>query len=560
MLLILMLLTLVLLATISQRSGGELASNADNALLQSRRTLNRATSQQLADTGVRMTVQWLNQQTTALPTNRAFAPSQQSTFFGATTEAGFSVLILDQTPPTTEMAGVPPVRGTVRVRILPAFDNARLRQLWLIESVGEYGQQRSFNRALVRPKSFAYYGIVYDEPITVNWVAGLTSLSGPVHLNMRLAGTQSVDPAARQNIYWNDTNPIFLSPQPDYFTISGTSDQLLWRRAGGALQRPTEADWPSIAEAGVEPTYSTPLLTLPTTAVSTHDAALGGAAAPVAPSVLIPDDGASTTGGIYVQGSVKKLTLGTGGTGDTQQLVTVEQRVGTEEVRTVITLDRLANQTTWQRLTAPVGTTTYTLKEQKVLTGITNGTIYVEGDINGLSGTIANSVMSGGNVARQSALTLATPSDRTVQVNGGVVYKNLVTGGDSTNPTSTAIAGLPASGSFGLVVGSLIYPEQDGAGRPLTQIGLHGAVLAMGETRAVAYNTRPAGDFHFLGSYIVRKQGAMGTFSTTLMTQTTGFHTTRTYDPRLAEAPPPTFPDTNDYKILSYQADVSPLP
>lgn len=52
----------------------------------------------------------------------------------------------------------------------------------------------------------------------------------------------------------------------------------------------------------------------------------------------------------------------------------------------------------------------------------------------------------------------------------------------------------------------------------------------------------------------------MGTFNTTTMTRISGFNTFRNYNPDLGENPPPTFPDTNDFRVVSYQADVRPLP
>ena len=44
------------------------------------------------------------------------------------------------------------------------------------------------------------------------------------------------------------------------------------------------------------------------------------------------------------------------------------------------------------------------------------------------------------------------------------------------------------------------------------------------------------------------------------MTRVSGFDTNRTYDPCLADNPPPPFPETNDFRVVSYQKDVAPLP
>ena len=278
MLSLLLVLAILLLSSLPVGRGGDAVSNSENALSTARRQTERSSALHLADTGLRITMQWLSDQSGELPKTKAFAPSEAGTaFFGAALSGGYNVLTIAQTPDSESFRSV---SGTVRVRIFPAYDSVALRYLYLIESVGEYGGQRCVNHALVQPKSFGYYGIVYDEPLTANIVAGLSKLSGPVHMNMRKAGTNAVDPAARVNLYWNKINQIFTHDQSDFLTISGNKDQMNWYIAGGGLQLPGLLDWPFITAAGVEPTYSAPLINLPTTAVSTSDAALNGAAAP----------------------------------------------------------------------------------------------------------------------------------------------------------------------------------------------------------------------------------------------------------------------------------------
>ena len=563
MLLLLMLLAILLLSSLPVGRGGDTVSNSQNALRVARRQTERSGALHLADTGLRITMQWLSEQTVELPKMKAFAPSQAgSAFFGAGVDGGYNVLTLKQTPNETAFTAV---NGTIRVRVFPAYDSVALRYLYLVESVGEYGGQRCVNHALVQPKSFGYYGIVYDEPLYVNIVAGLSRLSGPVHMNMRKAGTNTVDPAARLNLHWNKINQIFTHDQSDYLTVSGNKDQFNWYIAGGGLQFPGALDWSFIAAAGVEPTYSAPLINLPATAVSTSDAALGGSPAPAA-GVTVPNDNTRVTGGIYVSGDVKTLALDTGGTGDTTQGITIVQAAGAGENKTVVTLDRAGGQTRVQRYARATLAAAFTLSEDKSYAGATNGTLYVNGNIGdtatktgGLYGTLANNVLSGSSILTRGALTIATPPGKATQLCGGVVYKNL-SGGDAANPTSGATAATAATGTFGLVTGDLSIVMKDALNRPLNQADLQGAILAMGQIGAVSYDTRPPGNFNFLGSYVTRRQGAMGTFNTATMTRVSGFNTNRTYDPRLADNPPPTFPETNDFRVVSYQKDVAPLP
>jgi hypothetical protein len=561
MLLLLLLLAILLLSSLPVGRGGDAVSNSQNALRVARRQTERNSALHLADTGLRITMQWLSEQTVELPKTKAFAPSQVGTaFFGASLDSGYNVLTLGQTPGGSSFTSV---NGTIRVRVFPAYDSVALRYLYMVESIGEYGSQRCVNHALIQPKSFGYYGIVWDEPLTSNFVAGLTKLSGPVHMNMRKSGTSSVDATARANFYWNKTNLIFTHDQSDYLTVSGNKDQVVWYIAGGGLQLPGLLDWPFITNAGVEPTYSVPMINFPTTAISTSEAALNGSAAPAAGAVAVPNDNTKVTGGIYVNGDVKTLALEASGT---TQGITIVQAAGAGENKTVLTLDRAGGQTRVQRYSRATLAAAFVLSEDKTYVGATNGTLYVNGNIGdtttktgGLYGTVANSVMSGSSVLTRGALTIATPPDKTTQLCGGVAYKNLA-GGDAANPTSAATATLSDSGTFGLVTGDLSIVTKDLLNRSLNEVALQGAILAMSQIGTVSYDSRPSGNFNFLGSYVTRRQGAMGTFNTATMTRISGFNTNRTYDPRLADNPPPTFPETNDFRVVSYQKDVAPLP
>ena len=63
MLLLLMLLAILLLSSLPVGRGGDAVSNSQNALRVARRQTERTSALHLADTGLRITMQWLSEQT-----------------------------------------------------------------------------------------------------------------------------------------------------------------------------------------------------------------------------------------------------------------------------------------------------------------------------------------------------------------------------------------------------------------------------------------------------------------------------------------------------------------
>lgn len=571
MIVLFFLLAITLLGTLGRTS--TVSVNATAALQQVARQADSQTAHDLAETGVRITYSWMLEQETINNESLPFAPSEKGTdFYGASVESGYNVLRIAQAPESSESPDGRGTEGTIRVRIYPGQDPVTGQRVLAVEAIGSCGSATHTSRLVVRPKGFAEYGLFYDEPLDgFVWMSGMHVFSGPVHLNMRQPGTDTVDTSALHTIVWDSSNFLFTYPGTDYFTCSGAPSQIEWWCGLVTLQAPGIGDWPAIAAAGTPPLFNQPLIPFPTSTANLAASALGGATAPSSIGVLVPSASGTTCGGVYIQGNVTALSLTTSGTGEINQILTVEQTDGTTALRTVVTLDRLNSQTRVERYTTPSGGSE-ALTGSETYSGITNELVYVNGDVGdvasatgGLSGLVANSPSS----TAISRLTIATPEDKRIQICGGVVYQCLATG-PATNPSSNASVATPNCGILGLITGRYWIVDNDKGGNGIANVTVHAALLAMdssGGTPSVGcthYDTRPNGTYNHLGALIIRKDGPFGFFHydsvTGALIDQFGFSRKRYYDLRLLELAPAFFPVANrTYKVLSFQSDVTPL-
>ncbi len=572
MVILFFILGIILLGTLGRTSA--MSANADASLQQIALQADSQTAHNLAETGVRITYSWMLEQDSINGVNLPFAPSEVgSDFYGASLERGYNVIRLSQAPTTGESASGQAKPSLLRVRIYPGNDPTTGQKVFAIQCVGECGTSTYSSRLVVRPKGFAEYGIFYDEPLDgFVWMAGMHIFTGPVHLNMRLPGTNTVAPAAKHTIVWGTTNLIFTHPDTNYFTCAGAPSQIVWMKGLVTKQEPALGDWQFVATSGTAPKFNAPLIPFPTNTSTLQKDALGGATAPATPGLLVPSAGSATVGGIFVEGSVTQLTLSTSGIDNVNQVLTFYQTSGTTALRTVVTLNHLTNQTLVERYATPKSKTE-SLTATESYTGVTNGLVYVNGDIGdqttqtgGLAGAVANNV-SADSVTR---ITIATPENRRTQINGGIIYQRLASG-NASNLQSSATEADPLCGVFGLITGRMWIVENDQSKIHIDNITLHAALFAIdasGGNPSVGctnYTTRKGGIYRHLGALIIKKDGPFGQFtynSTTgeLLDQF-GFNRKRVYDFRLTELAPAFFPLAGrTYKVVSYQSGVTALP
>jgi hypothetical protein len=572
-LLIVMLILVVLLAWvllgIAQNGSGSSLKSAQEGMKTSDQRAGIMVAQQMSQNGIQMAYQWLTEQDAPPNDIAAFAPSQSDLgvgFFGATAAGGY-----DSYTMTNGTYG----NGTVQVRFYPQKNNGtQNRKAFLIESIGIFNGRKQIYQALVQQETFAKFAYFLDFAPTTWWVTGGTVFNGPVHINgLKTDGSGTIDPAARIKIGWRAwwDDPVFRYPGDEAFTTSLPDSQIVWKEMSSrTLVDPGYyGRWMDALAVNKAPKTNAPIIRMPANNVVQENGALAGVPKPMTAGTIVPNDGSKTVGGVYVEGDVTKINLKVTGTDDTTQIVEIFQvdTVSGDQMRTTILLDRAGNQTTVQRDLdsgsgwTSVGSSTYA--------GMTNGAIYVNGNIGltgppaagGLSGIVANAVMSGTTVVKNSALNIITPSDKTCNISGGIVYADLLlSNANPNNPTSTATAGTKQSGVMGIVAGHIQVLENDAGGTPITDLSIHATVFASDIFDVEAPTTRTPGSLKILGGYIVKDSGKFGVFNSTTNSLLSGFVVTRNYDTRVNSNPPPYFPNTGSvYTILSLTKATAPL-
>lgn len=415
--------------------------------------------------------------------------------------------------------------GSYSVTITPDAANAtNYLKKYFITATGTANARTQKVEAVMRQASFGRYAYFTDyevSSITGNpiWFKKGEVIDGPAHSN----NTDESD----FHINWNgSTAPIFL----DQVTAAG--DAITYNPG-----MPTnETDWKKIFRDGSRGfKLSVNRIELPDSTNVQRDAAWGATSGfPSTNGVYVPNNGSATLGGIYIKGDSTVALSVVGG----NQVFTIVQGGTT----TTITLNKSTNQTDVQ-----VGAGTVDHYD-----GLTNGVIYSADNITSLQGTVADNQVSGGSIVKRTAFTIAA------DVNAG---KKITIGGHlqyNTSPDKTqaynSTANL-AAGTLGLVAKDVMI----GSAAP-SDLKLHAVVLAGGKNTTdgsfwvETWGTGGAkGNLNLIGGLIQKKRGPVGTFNPTTGATVTGYAKNYSYDPRMADNPPPFFPTTGGYDQLSWR-------
>lgn len=579
MMVMLLLLTAALIGVVGagNTSTGNMNAQSRNAVLQTQTRINAYGAQNMADSGVRAVMQWLNFQSSAPSNMSAFRPGTVSTFFNATANGNYDRLTIKKANGTT-------VEGTVDVRVFPFADNdTATTRSYIIESIGIYNGKQQIIRAVAAQDTFAKYAFFAENaPVNTFFSFGTTVFNGPVHINGRNMDSSSptYNPLAKIQILWKDngtasSNRLFRYDGDNSFTTSVAEAKVdYYRNVQTNKSNPsTTNDWNNVALRGASGVrYSAPLVEMPTQSSKQRDAALGTPAATIAngKGLTVPAISGTSTGGLYINGDVDTMVFSASGT---VQTITMYQTEGSVQTRTTIVVDPSQNggagrirvtKATTPANNLPISTGTWTtVGGNSDTVGTTNGVLYVAGNIGtqglkpigGISGTIANNTVSNGVITRQNNLSIVTDSDKNINVNGSLRYAS---GSGNPNVNSAVV---------GIVTNKIQLTEFDNTyaaskDDPLTleddntrlgDVTMDATVFAFDTFNAVNYLTRNIQSFTLTGGYIVNTSGAFAGIDGSGK-QWTGFKITRNYDSRLANRPPPYFPSTsNQYKLRSYQ-------
>ena len=369
----------------------------------------------------------------------------------------------------------------------------------------------------IRKRNFAQYQYFANEFEDNAWYTGGTAGIGPIHYNDEIQ-------------FWGHP----ASGNSTRFTdeITSTSNTACFWPSGGSAYH-IDADFydngDEIVGAGdVRPTFDAGFvrgidrIDMPTDVegvpqmVDQQRAALGLNTTAVVPEcsdgVYVANDGAHTTGGIYIQGDVDNMTMSIEGGGD-RAVYTINHNNGT-----TYTID-VDMQNGYTRFNDGMG-------GNEDYTGTTNGVVFINsGGIDALSGT----------VQQDSQVTIA--ATETISITNNLQYAD----DPLTNPEAQNVLGVISWENDVLI-----------AETAPSDIMIQAAVMAPQGTFQLEnlLESDLRGDFYFLGSKIVNKSGCFSSFNSSTGEYVNGYTGGGScYDQRFLKGVlPPKFPLTDVYR------------
>ena len=394
-----------------------------------------------------------------------------------------------------------PVLGTYQVTITAdpgnAFDTYKMYQVTSYSTLSARTSVHKTVQAVVESISFGDYLYFTDHEYTSDgvriWFRMGETVDGPMFSNDQVS------------INWNGYQgnpPIFQTKLTSPYSPN-------WNP-----QAPTGTQWDLIftnGTSGLETGVGNIPFPPPTNVQKL--ASLGGMTAPTTTGITIPNNAGVANGGIYIQGNAKKILLGMT---SSNQTIQITQVISSQNKISTITINPTANTTTLKK---PDNSTI-------VYTGTTNGVIYVNGDIQDLSGTV------------QSRMSLVTNAANSTTITGNIQL------------TQDPIANPSFDGMLGLVSGNIILPSTAPSNIIIQAAMIAGQNSTTGSFYYVNYDQSPTkGNLNILGSLSQEVRGKVGTFNPSTGTLSTGYSKNYHFDTRLALRPPPYFPTTGKYRV-----------
>lgn len=373
----------------------------------------------------------------------------------------------------------------------------------------------------VRQQSFSLYSYFSDQERSsatddIIWFFARDRIHGPVHTNDQF------------HISWSKTSadPIF------YGTMSSVGPSVDWY---DGIAPANTNDWRRIVDGG-QAALSTGVsrIAMPQSTSGQQAAAWGSDTGfPATNGIYLPASGTMLNAGIYIRGDCTIAFSVENSTGS--QVITIVQGTTTE----TITVDRANNLTK-----VKIGSTTTTYY------GVPNGVIYTTGNITSMKGTLADNYVEGETIVARNAWTVATDANagKDVTITDNLSYK---TTPDPSKP-ATHNANLRAA-SLGVVAEDIVL----GSTCP-NEMTVNGVMLAGGENTTGGkftysqWDSQKRNNLNLVGGIIQKKRGPVSTFNSSNVLQT-GYNKNYIYDPRMADNPPPYFPTTGQYDVLSWQ-------
>lgn len=410
--------------------------------------------------------------------------------------------------------------GTYTVTVIPDAGNFNaILKAYKIVSVGTiYGRSQTVE-VVLRQQSFGRYAYFTDREVSSVsggriWFFAGDKIRGPAHSNNEGGSNFQVN-------WTGSTQPIFeglvtaAGPRIDYSPRNPSSEAdflKIFRDGSRGLQ------------LDVDP------IPLPSSSDMQRQAAWGGSTSyPSTTGVYTP-----ANGGIYIVGdSTVTMSVSSG-----NQVFTIVQGSNT----TTVTVNKTTNQRTVRVNSGPTTT----------VAGAGTGVLFSTGNITSLSGTVADNVMSGQNITARHAYTIAADvnSGKNITITNNLRYTSSP---DPNLPTNDIVNKRP--GTLGLIARNITVASSAPQNLSIDAVMLAGSQSTSDGSFGVAnYNTKtPTGTLRVMGGIIQKARGAVGTFSSSSGTIVTGYAKDYHYDTRLADDPPPYFPTTGLYDVLSWR-------
>lgn len=430
--------------------------------------------------------------------------------------------LLDQSaPPTgTQTLSVPntPVQmgaGTFDVTVEPDLSNPNNPlKLYTLRAVGNVDGVTQSIDVKVRSQSFGRYAYFSDQesanpmsnPI---WFGQRDRIRGPFFTNNSNYSNTNIDNT-------NPLRPIFDS------SVDMNGDHINYMRTAPS----TPQQYLSLFKLGsLAVKLSVDRIELPASTSIQANAAWGATSGhPTAQGVYVPADG-----GIYVAGDAEiELDAPTAH----MQIVKIKQGSTLTEVQ----LDLQNNVT---NIIAPSGNSTRL--------GLGTGVVFVTGNITRLKGKVANSITGANPVKSAMTIVADAAAGRSITVTGDIEYHT------ENNPNVAPDQGVNlVAGILGLYANKIRVGTEAGANVRIDALVMAGTKnRSDGGFGADDYDQRSPGELIINGGLIQKVRGAVGTFRGS--TQVSGFVKDYYYDDRMMDSPPPFFPTTGKYDILSWK-------
>jgi len=262
--------------------------------------------------------------------------------------------------------------------------------------------------------------------------------------------------------------------------------------------------------------------------------------------VYIPKSGNNVNGGIYINGDVEELVLGTD---DNDSKITIIQNIDGDEIRTEIITDEVFRNTQVIEYKNDVVNVGYDPPVEH--NNISNGVLFIGGSVNDLQGDKSDGGLQG-------KLTIAASGD--ITIGGDILYSDRV---ENNIDFSSEDADLSlVNDSLGLVSERNIIVEKNARGSEGDDnIEIDAILMAIGTSFSYEdYDDLMKGTLKIFGAFIQERRGAVGTFSSYSEAKLSGFTKDYHYDQRMASTDPdipsmipPYFPTTGNYGKISWR-------